>query len=223
MAIAYFVTRKGEVTEGKRYGVAIALFLTAVLAHFIWNSPLLDFFPEYPWEGGEWLQVLLATAIKGIPFLIFAVLMVRLAHRREHRWLGSVLVAEAGRPGLTREELEALDTPRERRARRRQAAAQGGPQAGKAMKKLQRAQINLAMVATRVDDPDHPDLLRQHEYCARLREYVATLTSGAGGPPAQSPPPQAPPAQTEEPPPPPPAIGEAPGTPEPPPPPPPDR
>lgn len=221
MGVAYFVTRRGEVGNGRRYGVAIALFLTAVLAHFIWNSPLLNFFPQTLDDLGDWLQIIWAFAIKGVPFLIFAVMMVRLAHAREHRWLATVLTAEAGRPGLTQEELDELDTPKERRQARRRAKAQGGPAAARAMKKLQREQINLAMVATRTHDPGHPDVHRQHEYCARLREWVDSLTAGArppgGGPPSQAP--GGSPAAPSTPPPPPPGEG-GPGTDPPPPPPP---
>lgn len=209
MGVAYFVTRRGLASQGRRYGVAIALFLSAMLAHFIWNSPLLDFFPEFPWEGGEWLQILWATAVKGMPILIFAVVMVRLAHAREHRWLETLLADEVGRPGLTREELEVLRTPRSRRRDRREAAARGGPGAARATKKLHREQINLAMVATRAHDRDHPDVLRQHDYCARLREWRNSLIGAREA--------------ARETPPTPPAIGEPPEGSEPPPPPPPDR
>ena len=185
MGIAYFVTRKGFVPEGKRWGVVIGLFLIAVLAHVLWNSPLLDFFPEEPWEGVDWLVILFATAVKGLPLLIFVILMVRLAHRREHLWLQAALETEAGKPGLTREELDALDHPADRRRARKEAAARGGRQAGREMKRLQREQINLAMVATRTHDPSHPDLRRQHAYCAQLRERVQRLSAGATPPPPE--------------------------------------
>jgi len=207
MGIAYFVTRKGFVPEAKRWGVAVGLFLIAVFAHFLWNSPLLNFFPQQPWEGVDWLVIIFATAVKGLPLLIFVVLMVRLAHQREHLWLRAALETEVGKPGLTREELEALDHPADRKRARREAAARGGPQASKAMKKLQREQINLAMVATRSHDPNHPDLQRQHEYCAQLREWVQRF---AGGP---TPPPPGPEGGT---PPPPPPGATPPGSPPPP-------
>ena len=206
MGIAYFVARRGHVPSARRYGVAIGLFLAAVLGHFIWNSPLLNFYPEFPWEGGDWLQILGATAVKGMPMLIFAVVMVRLAHAREHRWLGQVLEDEVGRPGLTRDELDALQSPAARRAARRQAKASGGPAPARATKKLQREQINLAMVVTRAHDRDHPDVMRQHEHCAQLRAWRDSLSArtqapaGSGG---QPPPP--PPATGGPPPPPPPA------------------
>ncbi|HEX6208832.1 MAG TPA: PrsW family intramembrane metalloprotease, partial [Actinomycetota bacterium] len=204
MGIAYFVTRKGVVSEARRWAVPTGLFLIAVLAHFLWNSPLLDLFPEEPWEGTDWLVILLATAVKGLPLLVFVVLMVRLAQRREHRWLRAALETEVGRPGLTREELEALDHPVDRRRARREAAARGGPRAAKAMKKLQREQVNLAMVATRTHDPDHPDVLRQHVYCAELRAWVRRLMASSegegarpsGGPPPGEAPPPPPPGAT---------------------------
>lgn len=183
MGIAYFVSRKGYVPEARRWGVAVSLFLIAVLAHFLWNSPLLNFFPDQPWEGVDWLVILFATAVKGLPLLIFVILMVRLAHRREHLWLQTALETQVGKLGLTRGELDALDHPTDRRRARREAAARGGPRAARAMKKLQREQINLAMVTTRTHDPGHPDVQRQHEYCAELRERVRGLTGGSAPPP----------------------------------------
>lgn len=181
MGIAYFVARRGRVPQGRRYGVAIGLFLAAMLGHFIWNSPLLNFFPEFPWEGAEWLQILGATAVKGLPLLVFAVLMVRLAHGREHRWLEEILVGEVGRPGLTRDELDRLRSPAARRGARREAKASGGP-AVRATRKLHREQINLAMVITRAQDRDHPDVLAQHEHCAKLRERRESLLRSAARP-----------------------------------------
>ena len=53
-----------------------------------------------------------------------------------------------------------------------------------AYSRLHREQMNLAMVATRVPDPDHPDLVRQRELCASLRERLPKPASPAA-PPAQ--------------------------------------
>lgn len=177
MGIAYFVTRKGRVPEARRWGIPAALFLVAVLAHLIWNSPLLDLFPEDPWEGTDWLIIPLATAVKGVPLLVFVVMMVRLAHRREHMWLERALATEIEHEGLTRGELDTLMDPRARRQARRELRARGGPAAERALKRLHREQINLAMVRTRVHEDDHPDLVRQRDHCARLREAVQRMVA----------------------------------------------
>jgi protease PrsW len=174
MGIAYFTTRRGEASLGKRLGVAIGLFVTAMLAHFLWNSPLMDFFPQPPLEGPEFVQVLFATAVKGLPFLAFVVVMVRLAHRRENRWLQRVLEGEVGKEGIHPEELAVLESPRERRRARREIAMRAGRAASDLLKRLQKQQVNLAMVATRVDG-DHPDLLRQRALCKALREALEAM------------------------------------------------
>jgi RsiW-degrading membrane proteinase PrsW (M82 family) len=174
MGIAYFTTRRGEASFGKRLGVAVGLFAIAMLAHFVWNSPLLDFFPEPPLEGAEFVQVLLATAVKGVPLLAFVGVMVGLARRREHRWLQAALAGEVGREGIHEEELAVLDSPRDRRRARRELGRRGGPGAADLVKRLQRQQVNLAMVATRVDD-DHPDLLRQRAHCKAIRDALHAM------------------------------------------------
>jgi hypothetical protein len=51
-------------------------------------------------------------------------------------------------------------------------AARAGPQAAQVLKRLQKAQINLAMVSTRVHQEDHPDLVRQRQYCKALRDWL---------------------------------------------------
>jgi RsiW-degrading membrane proteinase PrsW (M82 family) len=81
--------RRGAVR--RRLAVALGLFVLAVVAHFFWNSPWL-------WE----LPLFLATALKGMPFFIVLFVALRLARRREHRWLGSALEGEVGRGGAVR-------------------------------------------------------------------------------------------------------------------------
>jgi hypothetical protein len=175
MGIAYFTTRKEAVSMPRRWGVAGALFLTAMLAHFLWNSPLLDLFPELPWEGRDWLAVLAAAAVKGVPLLIVAILMVGLARRREQRWIAEALATEIGRPGLHERELPPLMSRAGRRRARREARSRGGRAAARAVAKLQREQITLAMIAARVGNPRHFALVQQHEDCARLRARVDRL------------------------------------------------
>jgi protease PrsW len=180
MGIAYFTTRRGEASFGKRLGVAVGLFAIAMVAHFVWNSPLVDFFPEPPIEGAEFVQVLFATAVKGVPLLAFVGVMVRLAHRREHRWLQAALAGEVGREGINEDELVVLDSPRDRRRARKEVGRKVGPAAADLLKRLQRQQINLAMVATRVDG-DHPDLLRQRAHCKAIRDALHAMPGVRAG------------------------------------------
>jgi RsiW-degrading membrane proteinase PrsW (M82 family) len=174
IGIAYFTTRRGEASFGRRLGVAAGLFGLAMLAHFLWNSPLVDFFPEPPVEGVEFVQVLFATAVKGVPLLAFVVVLIGLARRREHRWLQAALAAEVGEDGIREEEMAVLDSPRERRRARKDIRRRVGPEGADLLKRLHRQQINLAMVATRVDG-DHPDLMRQRAHCKALRDALQAM------------------------------------------------
>jgi protease PrsW len=174
MGVAYFTTRRSEASLGKRLSVAMGLFAVAVVAHFVWNSPLLDFFPEPPFEGVEFLQVLFATAVKGVPLLAFVAVMVRLARRREHRWLQAALADEVGKDGILEDEMAILETPRGRRRARKEIGLSNGPAASDMLKRLHRQQINLAMVATRVES-EHPDLLRQRAHCKAIRDLLEAI------------------------------------------------
>ena len=86
----------------------------AVAAHFLWNSPILEFFPAHPWEGAEWLLIPVATTVKGPPWLLLFV-VIRLAHARERRWLlrrssefdEQASRPEAGGPGGPRRRVQA--------------------------------------------------------------------------------------------------------------------
>ena len=177
IAVAYFITRRGQVTTGRRLAVAGGLILTAILGHALWNSPLLFFFPDTLSSVGDYLQLIVATTIKGAPLLVFVILMIRLARKREHRWLHGALAEEVGGPGIADAELAVLTDPSARRRSRRDMQGRSGALAAATLKRLQRAQIDLAMIRSRVDDPEHPDLVRQREYCASLREWLVTNAS----------------------------------------------
>jgi RsiW-degrading membrane proteinase PrsW (M82 family) len=177
IGVAYFTSRRGEARLGRRLTIAIGLFVIGILGHFLWNSPLLDLFPAELSDVGDYIQIVIAALVKGIPMLVFVVLMIGLARRREHRWLRHALASEVGRGGIDEHDLHVLESPSRRRRARRDVAARGGPVAASTMRRLHREQINLAMIVTRVHDDSHPDLLRQREYCRSLREWLARYRS----------------------------------------------
>ncbi|HEV3474594.1 MAG TPA: PrsW family intramembrane metalloprotease [Actinomycetota bacterium] len=180
MGVAYFATRRREASVGKRLGVAGGLILLAIGAHFLWNSPLLDFYPDQLESAADYGQVILATTAKGLPFLAFLALMVSMGRRREHRWLRACLLGEVGREGIHPQELEVLESPSARRKSRREMTRRAGPLAGKTLKRLYRAQITLAMIRSKVGEKDdHPDLVRQRQYCKALRDWLVAVTGGA--------------------------------------------
>jgi protease PrsW len=179
IAVAWVVTRRGEQPLGRRLAVAGGLAALAVGAHFLWNSRWLDLFPTgdalSPLALG---QVVLAAAVKGLPFLAVLLVMLALARRRESHWLRHAVAAEVGGPGLLAEELEVLSDPRRRREARRRLRRGHGRQAAATLRRLHRAQINLAMIRTRVGEDDHPDLVGQRERCRALRERLPGGTAG---------------------------------------------
>jgi RsiW-degrading membrane proteinase PrsW (M82 family) len=175
MGIAYFVARRGEASLARRTLVGAGLFLGAVAGHFLWNSPLLDFFPPSVDDVGDWFRIPLAAAVKGLPLLVFVLLLVRLARRREHLWLEAALRSETDSPALTATELQVLLDPPAKRRSRRDIRERAGPAAGRLLKRLQREQVNLAMVRTRSGTDDAPELVRQRELCKSLRDALLAM------------------------------------------------
>src|SRR5919206_833080 len=99
MGIGYAASRRHRRAAAQRAAVLVALCLAAVAGHFVWDSPLLDFFPRQPWTGIDWLLVVLATAAKGLPLLVFVAAAVALARGRERRWLRAALGPEGADGG----------------------------------------------------------------------------------------------------------------------------
>jgi hypothetical protein len=112
------------------------------------------------------------------------VVAIRLAHTRERRWLDAALAAETEGDGISVDELAALRDPARRRAAVHAMHARAGRRAADLLRRLQREQINLAMVASRVASPDDPALLAQREHCRSLRDALGAIpgaTSAAAG------------------------------------------
>jgi hypothetical protein len=161
IGLAYFVTHRADRAFWQRLLVAAGLLLLAIVAHFFWNAP---WFSELP--------LLVATTIKGLPFFVLLVLAIRLARRREHRWLRAALSHEVDKPGLSAAELETVADPRRRRRLRKAVRRVSGKAGQRMLQRLHREQINLAMISARVDDAEHPDLVEQRALCASLREAL---------------------------------------------------
>jgi len=167
------------VAFGKRLAVALGLFVAAVAAHFLWNSPFLNFFPSSVDTFGDWVRIPFAAAVKGAPLLLFVIVMVRLAHRRERMWLETALRSEVDTPWLSEVELRVLLEPSARRRSRREMRARAGEAAERLLKRLQKEQVNLAMVRTRVASDDDPQLVRQRALSASLRDALLSMPGAA--------------------------------------------
>jgi RsiW-degrading membrane proteinase PrsW (M82 family) len=179
MGIAYFFSRRGEASLERRIAVAAGMFSVAVVGHFLWNSPWFDLFPARVARLGDWLMIPLAAAVKGVPLLVFVVVAITLARRRERRWLGIALGSEVGSVGLSETELGLLLDPRARRRSVRDMRRRAGERAARLLKRLQREQINLAMVRTRVSADEDPDLVRQREHCKSIRDALMAMPGAA--------------------------------------------
>jgi RsiW-degrading membrane proteinase PrsW (M82 family) len=83
MAVGLVVTRRGTGDPRRTRLVVGGLGAAAVAGHFLWNSPILDLFPDEPIDGAEWLAVPVATAVKGLPLAVVVLLGLGLARRRE--------------------------------------------------------------------------------------------------------------------------------------------
>jgi protease PrsW len=179
MGIAWFVTRTDQ-RLARRLLVAGGLCLLAVLAHFLWNSPLLNLLPTGEVTPLEQLVAIpLAAAIKGIPFLVLVVLLVGLARRQERRWLEAAAAGELGGPALTAEDLYVLEQPRRRWRARRAMRRRAGRRAAALLRRLQRQQLSLAMLRTRLGDNDDPDLIGQRQRIAQTREALGAAIAGS--------------------------------------------
>ena len=175
MAIALVTTRRDARPLRGRLRLAGLLAGAAVFGHFLWDSPILEFFPAQPWEGVDWLLIPVATAVKGVPLLLFVVLAIRLANARERRWLHETLVSELGEEAVTPHELAILESRRLRLQTRRELRRRAGERAADLLKRLQREQVNLAMIRSRVASEDDPALLEQRALCRSLRDALEAI------------------------------------------------
>jgi hypothetical protein len=79
-----------------------------------------------------------------------------------------------GKEGILEDELAVLESPRGRRRARKEIGLKAGTAASDMLKRLHRQQINLAMVATRVES-EHPDLQRQRAHCKAIRDLLEAI------------------------------------------------
>jgi RsiW-degrading membrane proteinase PrsW (M82 family) len=179
MGIGYVVSRRSAVPLARRLWICAGFSALAVFGHFLWNSPLLDLFPAGPWSAGDWPLVFLATAVKGLPLLVFVAVAMVLARGRERRWLQGALAQEVGGDGISTEELRLLESPKRRRTARREMRRRAGGRAASLLHRLQREQVNLAMIRSRVATDDDPALLRQRAYCRSLRDALQAMPGAA--------------------------------------------
>jgi hypothetical protein len=172
MGLAYFVTRL-DVPRSRRLLVAAGLYLSGVGLHFLWNSPILN---DALLSGDPGpVQWLIWAAVKGLPFLVFVAVMVRLATRHQQRWFREALVPEVASGTVTAEEIDQLDDLRSRRAARKAVAARKGPHGGRLMARLQQAQIALGVALVGKQQHGAEAHATEREHIAALRAELQAL------------------------------------------------
>jgi RsiW-degrading membrane proteinase PrsW (M82 family) len=167
---AYYVTRRDVVPRRRRLAVLALFAALAWAAHFVWNSPWLD-----GWMGRSSGSFVLALIVKGLPFLLLLILVGVFARRRESQAFARLMAEEVGGDVVTAEEFAILRSGRRRRKALRAMKRQKGPGARVVLKRLQRAQMNLALYHSKVPGGDHPAIEAQREEIRRLKARLAAF------------------------------------------------
>ncbi len=145
--VAYVVVRRRSGAGGgwRPWVVLGSCYLAATGLHFVWNAPWWQ--PDTTtFDAADMLTYM----AKGLPGLLLVAALAVAARVREVAWFAQSLGA---RTEVTEAEIEALQTWRARRRARRAAHAAGGRQARRAVRRLQAAQVRLAVaLATGASD-----------------------------------------------------------------------
>ncbi|MGC9667158.1 PrsW family intramembrane metalloprotease [Planosporangium sp. 12N6] len=173
--VGYAVVRVDRPTA-VRAGVAALCLGGAWLCHFAWNSPLLtDGF------GLGAAGKVIALLVKGVPVLALALLLARLARRREGAYYAGVLAGLADPRIVTPGELRAISSLGGRAALRRAAYARAGGAGERAARRLQDSQARLAVELSRGPGADGgltPAAATYARDVLRARHELAALSLG---------------------------------------------
>jgi RsiW-degrading membrane proteinase PrsW (M82 family) len=169
IGFAYLVTQHDQ-PRGKRLLWAAGLLALAVIAHGVWNSPLLGQLVAAGLSG----QVAFGL-IKGSAFFIFLAMVVWLAQRREYGWFATIITDDVGDDVITDEEVLELRSLLSRwRARRVMRKRKGAPGV-RVYKRMQTEQLRLALMLSQHDDPAGPDMEVQRNVIRVLRAELHRL------------------------------------------------
>lgn len=175
--IAYATVNRGK-PLARRVGVAAGALGVAILAHALWNSPLLrDGF------GFGGIGIVAALFIKGLPVFLLVWYLFSRAYRTEATFYGEQLAQYDDTALVRPRELTALLSYRERESARR--LAQGlkgrrGARAARAVRRLQHLQTRLAVLSSRY--PETGDWVRAtlkepptHQWLTEERKHLKNL------------------------------------------------
>jgi protease PrsW len=172
--VAYAITRRDH-PAWQRTAVASLLFCAGAGLHFLWNSPFLAVEPRLGLLG-----VAAIVLVKGIPALLVGIALLVAAERRQANYY-SGLLAGLGDPRIASpDEIATLVSPRRRVAARRQGRTRLGWKGARAVRRLQRAQAQLAVALSR--DPGAEVRRRRRDVLSRRHQLLALSLHGQGRP-----------------------------------------
>jgi RsiW-degrading membrane proteinase PrsW (M82 family) len=141
--------------------VAVAGFVAAWSLHFLWNSPLLV-------DTTDWRLVV----VKGLPALLLLLALLQRAQRADSGVFLPALAAVGNPLVATDAEIAALADRRSRARARRAGRSTGGRSGARAVRRLQRAQADLAVALT---EGDQVGVGRAREALAQARLTLGQL------------------------------------------------
>jgi RsiW-degrading membrane proteinase PrsW (M82 family) len=175
IGFAYLVTRPKAARTKGLLGFGACL-VAGIAAHATWNSPWMQSVLETAGaDKPSTLQWIEYGALKGLPFLILLVLLVLFATRSEEKSFQAIVAGEPDPMVITDAEITSLRSLIARRSARSAAGRLRGPKGSKLTGQLQAAQIEYAMIRSRVDSVTDPALDAQRLKIHGIREQLGAV------------------------------------------------
>ena len=175
IGFAYLVTRPRAARTKGLLGFGACL-IAGVAAHATWNSPwmqsVLDTAGADKPSTLQWIEY---GALKGLPFLILLILLVLFATRSEEKNFQAIVAGEPDPMVITEPEITSLRSLIARRSARSAAGRIRGSMGSKLTGQLQAAQIEYAMIRSRVDSTTDPALDAQRLKIRGIREQLGAV------------------------------------------------
>ena len=182
---AYFATQRSAPMPKRLIGAGLCI-AAGVAAHVVWNSPWMDSVLATTGFGDpsvtQWIEY---GALKGLPFLILLGILVSLATRSEEDNFRRIVSGEPDPAVITTDEVRSLRSLLARRRARLAAGRIRGSAGRRLTGRLQAAQIEYAMVRSRVDSLADPALETHRVKIRAIRAELAAspiVGSPGGGP-----------------------------------------
>lgn len=162
--VGYFFSGRG--TTARRWTVMLGALVAAMVLHGFFDSPLFEF-------GNPFLT----SIIKGVPAFVMLVVLIRMARRRERDLFAGVVHDSLPADLISEDEMETLLHKHDRKKARKRLRKQSGLAAAHALKRLQRAQIEL-VVAIEDNGSGSPEAIALADEVREDREVFESVVAG---------------------------------------------